>query len=351
MRFTLSLSLLILFALAPATTARATSYIARGLEELLDTGGPVVVGKIIRVQKQPIPRAKDGGAKDGGERTLCTVEVGTVLRGDVKPGATMQFPVAESNSPRHLTFAVGDEGVWLLYGPSAENEYSVGMQSRQPIAKRAEIERALALRWVRVSIEAAAGSGANDRTVTIALTNEGTLPISLDDPANHGALMFYICDEQGNTVLPVMRGKGEARPDRVLTLKPGHRATFPVGLPRYTSSTGIFGFELFPVQSYRITAVYRPDGTRSRGIGSNEEVLPGRSGFPAETLSPVERDQSLRSLRTFADTLREAVGGKWQLEAEGATGVRPLRAGGGRGGGSHGGLPGGWRRRQAPGPL
>jgi len=115
--------------------------------------------------------------------------------------------------------------------------------------------------------------------VVVTITNRSHKDISIEHPGNRSALAFLVMNEHGNVIEPI----GFAKVNRVkyedISLKPGEifrhtvRGAGGRRLFQFLTGTALFGYELEFGKTYRIVAVYRPEGPDGDGICSKEKAI------------------------------------------------------------------------------
>ena len=119
-----------------------------------------------------------------------------------------------------------------------------------------------------------AGDGKTPPIPSAALTlhNIGQTDLTLQHPGNRMALAFLVLDESGLPVTP--RGIAKVDPAfSTIALKPGAKNRVEIGALQFLSQGALFAYELTPGHTYRVIAVYRPDGENSAGICSREVLF------------------------------------------------------------------------------
>ena len=115
-----------------------------------------------------------------------------------------------------------------------------------------------------------------DKTGTVSATliikNTGSTEVKVAHPGNRMAVAFIVMNSLGNVVSPV----GIAKVDSAfgeITIKP--KSEFKQSFPNLEFITGsaLFGYRLKSGETYRVVAVYRPNGGKSSGVTSREQVV------------------------------------------------------------------------------
>jgi hypothetical protein len=116
--------------------------------------------------------------------------------------------------------------------------------------------------------------------VVVKITNRSQKEISVQHPGNRFALAFLVMNEHGNIIPPVGFAKVSAVRYEDIVLKPGqtfeHAARGSGGdkyLFQFLTNTALFGYELEFGKTYRVVAIYRPDGEHGEGICSKEKII------------------------------------------------------------------------------
>ena len=86
------------------------------------------------------------------------------------------------------------------------------------------------------------------------------------------AVAFFVMNSLGNVVSPVALAKIDP-PFREITIKSNSevRQSFPN--LEFITVSALFAYELKSGESYRVIAIYRPDGEKSSGITSKEQII------------------------------------------------------------------------------
>jgi len=116
--------------------------------------------------------------------------------------------------------------------------------------------------------------------VEVKITNRSDTAITVEHPGNRYALAFLVMNELGNVVEPVGLAKVNRAKHEAIVLKPGETFTHtvvssvrPRCLFQFLSGSALFGYELEFGKTYRVVAVYRPEGKDGEGVCSAEKVI------------------------------------------------------------------------------
>lgn len=107
---------------------------------------------------------------------------------------------------------------------------------------------------------------------TLVIRNTGSSELKVMHPGNRMAVGFIVMNSLGNVVLPVGRAKTHP-PFREITIKPHTEFKHSFSNLEFITGSALFGYELKPGETYRIIAIYRPDGEKSSGITSSERLF------------------------------------------------------------------------------
>lgn len=109
-------------------------------------------------------------------------------------------------------------------------------------------------------------------SATLIIRNTGSTEVKVMHPGNRMAVAFIVMNSLGNVVSPV----GVAKVDpafREITIKPN--SEFKQSFPNLEFITGsaLFGYELKSRETFRVIAIYRPNGEKSSGITTREQII------------------------------------------------------------------------------
>ena len=285
LRPVIALTLMLVFTLP----VLAKSWAAVSLPDFLAVEGPVLVGRLSKVEQTKV---LDHPVY------LATIEVGEVLRGNLPKVVQISWPdLGPGRGFAGMTYKIGDEGVWILRGQYQliGDERNEGRQDRlrkehpdlydaghpmclQPVEKKGEVEQVLSRQglWLRVDVSdfnTPEPRGGRTRSIRLALNNPGRAELKLHHPDNRQALSFIVLDERGNVVAPTPRGKADPAARGDFILRPGETVFhYRKGLD-FVTGTALFGYELEAGKAYRVTALYRPDGAKGNAVASAEVEL------------------------------------------------------------------------------
>jgi hypothetical protein len=107
---------------------------------------------------------------------------------------------------------------------------------------------------------------------TLVIKNTGQTELKVKHPHNRMAVVFIVMNSLGNVISPVGLAKIDP-PMREITIKPHteFKETFPN--LEFITGSALFGYELKTGETYRVIAIYRPDGEKSRGIATGEQLF------------------------------------------------------------------------------
>lgn len=115
-----------------------------------------------------------------------------------------------------------------------------------------------------------------DKTGTVSATliikNTGSTEVKVAHPGNRMAVAFIVMNSLGNVVPP----EGIAKVDPAfgeITIK--SNSEFKQSFPNLEFITGsaLFGYRLESGETYRVVAIYRPNGEKGSGITTSERVV------------------------------------------------------------------------------
>jgi hypothetical protein len=280
-------ALVLLFVLAPEAPAK--SWQAVSLPDFLAVEGPVFVGRLSKVEQAKV---LDHPVY------LATIEVAETLRGNLPRAVQISWPdLGPGRGFAGMTYKVGDEGVWIVRGQyqliGDESNASRHDRARkehpdlydaghpmclQPLEKKGEVEQVLARQGLRLRLDVSdfntpEPGGGRTRSVRLALHNPGRVELKLHHMDNRQALSFIVLDELGNVVTPLARGKADPAAEADFALGPGQTVFHYRKDLDYVSGTGQFGYELEAGKTYRVTALYRPEGAKGSAVASAEVML------------------------------------------------------------------------------
>lgn len=115
--------------------------------------------------------------------------------------------------------------------------------------------------------------------VVVTITNRWHEALTLEHPGNRYALAFLVMNELGNAVAPTGFAKVSMVRHEDVLLKPGEtfertaRWSGDKYLFQFVTGSALFGYELEFGKTYRVVAVYRPDGKDGEGVCSKEKVI------------------------------------------------------------------------------
>ena len=116
--------------------------------------------------------------------------------------------------------------------------------------------------------------------VVVKITNRSNKEMTVEHPGNRYALAFLVMNELGNVVAPTGIAKVSRARHEDVVLKPGQTFEHTVApavrqrcLFQFLTGSALFGYELEFGKTYRIVAVYRPEGKDGEGVCSKEQVI------------------------------------------------------------------------------
>lgn len=109
-------------------------------------------------------------------------------------------------------------------------------------------------------------------SATLVIRNTGSTEVKVAHPGNRMAVAFIVMNSLGNIVSPV----GIAKVDPAfgeISIKPN--SEFKQSFPNLEFITGsaLFGYELRAGETYRVVAIYRPNGDKSSGVTTGEQII------------------------------------------------------------------------------
>lgn len=109
-------------------------------------------------------------------------------------------------------------------------------------------------------------------SAALVIKNTGSTEVKIRHPRNRMAVAFIVMNSLGNVVSPVGIAKVDP-PFREITIKPNSefRQSFPN--LEFLTGSALFGYELKSGETYRVVAIYRPDGEKSSGITTREQII------------------------------------------------------------------------------
>lgn len=109
-------------------------------------------------------------------------------------------------------------------------------------------------------------------SATLVIRNTGSTEVKVAHPGNRIAVAFIVMNSLGNVVSPVGIAKVDP-PFGEITIKPN--SEFKQSFPNLEFLTGsaLFGYELKSGETYRVVAIYRPNGEKSPGITTGEQII------------------------------------------------------------------------------
>ena len=109
-------------------------------------------------------------------------------------------------------------------------------------------------------------------SATLVIRNTGSTEVKVAHPGNRMAVAFIVMNSLGNVVSPVGIAKVDP-PFGEITIKPN--SEFKQSFPNLEFITGsaLFGYELKSGETYRVVAIYRPNGEKSSGITTGEQII------------------------------------------------------------------------------
>jgi hypothetical protein len=104
------------------------------------------------------------------------------------------------------------------------------------------------------------------------IKNTGSTEVKVRHPSNRMAVAFIVMNSLGNVVSPIGIAKVDP-PFREITIKPNSefKQTFPN--LEFVTGSALFGYELKSKEIYRVVAIYRPNGEKSSGITTEEQII------------------------------------------------------------------------------
>ena len=107
---------------------------------------------------------------------------------------------------------------------------------------------------------------------TIRITNITTTPIIIAAPDARLSIAFIVLDSLGNLVLPTGRAKADPKTQSI-GIEPHKSIEYKWDKLEFVSGSALFGYDLVPGNTYRILAIYRPNGPQGDGICSREIIV------------------------------------------------------------------------------
>jgi hypothetical protein len=109
-------------------------------------------------------------------------------------------------------------------------------------------------------------------SATLVIRNMGSTEVKVAHPGSRMAVAFIVMNSLGNVVSPVGIAKVDP-PFGEMTIKPN--SEFKQSFPNLEFITGsaLFGYELKSGETYRVVAIYRPNGEKSPGITTGEQII------------------------------------------------------------------------------
>ncbi len=109
-------------------------------------------------------------------------------------------------------------------------------------------------------------------SATLIIRNTGSTEVKIIHPGNRMAVAFIVMNSLGNVVPPAGLAKVDP-PFSEITIKPN--SEFKQSFPNLEFITGsaLFGYELKSRETYRVIAIYRPNGEKSSGITTREQII------------------------------------------------------------------------------
>ena len=107
---------------------------------------------------------------------------------------------------------------------------------------------------------------------TLIIRNTGSTEVKVAHPGNRMAVAFIVMNSLGNVVSP----EGIAKIDPALkeiTIKPNSEFKQSVPNLEFITGSALFGYRLKSGETYRVVAVYRPNGEKSSGITTRERIV------------------------------------------------------------------------------
>lgn len=109
-------------------------------------------------------------------------------------------------------------------------------------------------------------------SATLIIRNTGPNEVKVAHPGNRMAVAFIVMNSLGNLVAPVGLGKIDP-PFRELTIKPDAEVKQSFPDLEFITGSALFGYKLLAGETYRVIAVYRPEGEENPGIATGEQII------------------------------------------------------------------------------
>ena len=107
---------------------------------------------------------------------------------------------------------------------------------------------------------------------TIRITNMSYKPVTVAAPDARWSIAFIVLDSLGNVVPPTGRAKVDPK-TRSVNIGPHESIERHWEKLEFISGSALFGYDLIPGKTYRILAIYRPNGPQAEGVCSREIVV------------------------------------------------------------------------------
>ena len=104
------------------------------------------------------------------------------------------------------------------------------------------------------------------------IKNTGAEQFLVQQTTNRQAVVFFVTDELGNVVAPQLRGKSDPAFEE-LELRPGTEMKHTFENIDFVTGSAWMGYDLKTGETYRVVALYRPNGKSGPGFCSKEETL------------------------------------------------------------------------------
>jgi hypothetical protein len=102
---------------------------------------------------------------------------------------------------------------------------------------------------------------AEEVSATLIIRNTGSTLVKAVHPSNRMAVAFIVLNSLGNVIAPM--GIAKINPMfREITIEPNSEVKHFFSKLEFITGSALFGYELKTGETYRIIAIYRPDGKR-----------------------------------------------------------------------------------------
>jgi hypothetical protein len=109
-------------------------------------------------------------------------------------------------------------------------------------------------------------------SATLIIRNTGSTEVKVIHPSYRMAVTFFVMNSLGNIVAP--EGLAKINPTlREITIKPNSEVKQSFPNLEFITGSALFGYELNRGETYRVVAVYRPDGKKSLGVTTKEQII------------------------------------------------------------------------------